>query len=352
LDHRKERIRYSSMECLVHPYSKRFTDTTLMDPDPLHLPDREHETPMMTLSRLKNVSIYGREEIVRMLVEAGAVADENLDQKHRIAVARKRGGESSLPPFWGLINCQLVGDFLVFITIHKNLYSVDVTVDIDMLLLCIDKEKSVLPPASMTQFNIRMVFMRCMKQRFNFDPAVDGVDFDLHFNMYDTAGTQPLVVGCMDGGDYKLAIRFPRGPCPTIFWTAETLHEPVFICSVNIDKQYTLAHYAATTKEEDLRRRLIHLSRPLCNPLLKCTGGLTAASTLENSMVVGVTWDVKRLLAKMRRDEKAMLTYIHRDSLLLMTGFDRNTTTKTRQRNKSPFHDLSDDICRVILSFL
>jgi hypothetical protein len=54
----------------------------------------------------------------------------------------------------------------------------------------------------------------------------------------------------------------------------------------------------------------------------------------------------------MRRDENGMLTYIHRDALLLLTGFKTPTNTKQGKKKRSPFENLPDDVCKIILSFI
>ena len=362
LDARSDRIRRSTGLVKTYEYETRLVKETCLDPDPLHLPDSDHETPLAVLSKSHHMSIYTREDIVRLLVDAGAVADANIDKQNRMAIANKRGG-GERPPCWGIINCQLLGELLVFITVHKEFYSVEVTVSLDMLVQCVDKEKSVMPPTSMMEFDIRLVFMRCTKKRIDFDAGVDGADFDLHFNICDSTGYNTSVAGYTSGSDYKIAIRFPRGPCPISYWIDTLPFEPVFITRIVVDKEYTLSHYAATTTCKELRRRLVYLARPLCNPLVKCVDGLTAAATLEKRFVSTVmTWDVKRLLAKMRRDENGMLTYIHRDALLLLTGFKTPTNTKQgktktnmkqlMKMKRSPFENLPDDVCKIILSFI
>lgn len=354
LDVRKERIRRSSGERrYITSWDMRLRANYALDPDPLHLPDQCHQTPIMRLSDSGGMSAYLREEIFELLVSAGAVGDENLHHKKRLAVARKQGNGEA-PPFWGVINCQFLGDFVMFIIMHKELCSVEVTVSIDMLLLCVDHTESVLPPGHMSNFDIRMVFIRCMKQRFDFDAGVDGIDFDVHFDVCDSSGLSASIVGVHEGGSYKLAVRFPKGPCPTSLWTETLAFPPSFTWDITMDKQYTLAHYAAMIECKELRRRMVYLARPLCNPLLRCANGLTAADTLEKQLV-GKTmcWDVKRLLAKMRRDERQMLSYVHHGALMLLVGGRTvANTTNRRVTTKSPFHDLSDDICRTILSFL
>jgi hypothetical protein len=355
LQNRKDRIRNSSRETRLHRYDvhydERFRRNDHMNPDPLHQPDQHHETPLMVISRSYRMSIYLREEIVTLLVGEGAVADENLHQKRRIYEAEQRGGGED-PPCWGVIHCGLIGNFLMFITMQKDMYSVKLTMEVDFLVRWVDKQQSVLPPATMTAFDIRMLFISCIQQRFDFDAAVNGLDFDLHFNVTDANGFDASVVGYTTGSEYKLAVRLPRGPCPISLWTDALAVQPLFVYSIEVDKHYTLSHHAAKTICPEFRRRLVYIARPLCNPLLKCVDGFTSADILENSLTV-MSWDVKQLLKKMRGDNSKMLRYIHRDSLLVITEFNPAVLSTTKKRKfKSPFHDLSDDICRIILSFI
>jgi hypothetical protein len=276
----------------------------------------------------------------------------------RMTRARNKG---VLLPSFGMANCQLVGEFILFVSIHKADFSMDVTVCLDTLCMSVDKSESVLPPSSMDKFDIKMVCMRCMKQQFDFSGDVDGIDFDLHFNVCDETGYDTEIVGCNDGGEYKLAIRFPRGPCPISMWR-DLEFEPVLEWHIHMNKRYTLAHYAAVATCPRFRSRLLSMARPLCNPLIKCSSGLTAAETLQKQLVgTQASWDIKRLLASMQRDQTYMTTYIHKDALLFMTASPFlspsqnrvvNGKKTKRQAFTSPFWRLSDDICRIILSYM
>ncbi|KAJ1470474.1 hypothetical protein T484DRAFT_1753825 [Baffinella frigidus] len=325
-----------------------------LKPDPLHLPDEDHETPILLLCRTKDMHYKTRGLILSLLLNAGADADVDRDREARTLTARKRG-TGNVPPCWGLINCHLLGDFLIFFSVHKETYSMDVTVGLEMLVLCLDKDLSVLPSRDMPEFDIRMVFMRCMKQQFEFDASVDGVDMDIHFNIHDTTGFDTQVVGCNDGGEYKLAIRFPRGPCPVKFWTDELDSKPVFNWNIVMNKKYTLAHYAVVCPCPVFRRRLVHMAKPLCNPMRKCAKGLTAMETLQRVLVgTVVDWETKRLLASMRKDQAVMMSYIYDESCPghCVEVVATKTRPKARAKTKSPFHRLSGDVCRHILSFL
>jgi hypothetical protein len=334
------------------PPSSAHKKSLSLQPDPLHLPDEDHETPIHLLCRSRNLDYKLRIELLDMLVEAGSNADSDLDREARVAVARRLGGAGSLPPCWGLINCHLLGDFLIFFSVHKEAYSMHVTVDLDTLVLFTNKELSVLPPASMTEFSTRMLFIRCMKQQFDFAAGVDGIDMDVHFNVIDDDGFDTEVVGCNDGGAYKLAIRFPRGPCPMTFWTEQHVHytDVVFESNIVVNKKYTLAHHAVSCECPIFRNRFTHMTKEMCNPLLKCARGLTATETLEHILVGRVlTWDVRRLLSGMRKKQDSMMQYVR-----AFAGNNIKTVANKAVKSgvSSPFHRLSDDVCLHILSFL
>jgi hypothetical protein len=335
---------------------KQHRSRVQLSPDPIHLQDEFHETPMMVLHRSEKMEHKTRREIIYLLREAGAVADADLDTTSRAAHARNRG---AVLPNFGMANCQLLGEFLLFVNVHKADFSMDVTICLDTLCMSVDVSQSVLPPSNFNEFDIKMLCMRCMKQQFDFSGDVDGLDFDIHFNICDEKGFDTEVVGCNDGSDFKLAIRFPRGPCPISLWTQDLEFEPVFQWNINMNKRYTLAHYAATASSPRFQSRLLSMARPLCNPLIKCSMGFTAAETLQKQLVgKRASWDIKRLLASMQRDQKYMITYIHRDALLFMTT-DHSSQTKIAGNKKkkrpsyiSPFWKLSDDVCRIILSYI
>ena len=132
--------------------------------------------------------------------------------------------------------------------------------------------------------------------------------------------------------------------------------EHVFSFTTASFKGYTLAHHAVLCPHPAIRRQTVGHTRALCNPLRRCHDGMTATETLEGLLQgTVVPWDVKRLLKNMRKDQDAMTTFIHRDAVLLdgTTGVKSNPKKGVkRPRFRSPFHELSDDICRLILSFV
>lgn len=168
--------------------------------------------------------------------------------------------------------------------------------------------------------------------------------------MTDTHGFQTKVVSYTDPrADYKIAIRFPKGPVASVRWT-----------ETRIERRHTLAHKAVLCDCPTLRRQMILLARPLCNPLVKCDRGWTALETMERrtaGATAEVRWQDKRLLMNMRKDHDEMLVYIHRDALLFGTTTDQLASIEDNESYKkplstSPFHRLSDDVCRTILSFI
>ena len=318
--------------------------------DPLHMKDEVHETPMMTVHR-KKMSCKTRMQIVELLVEAGAVADVDVDRESRVAVARKTGG---VVPSFGLANCQIIDDITVFISIHKPTYSMDVTVSLDMLHMSVDKGCSTLPHSSMADFDMKLLFMLCANQRFSCDGDIDWVDFDLHFNT-DATGGNTKIVGCNDGGAFKAAIRFPKGPCPLYFWT-DGFDFDTNICfewHITMNKCYTFAHHAALIRCPTIRSQLMSIARPLCNPLIKCKDGCTALETLQQTLHgIHTRWDTRRLIGSMRRDHDYILTYIHRDAVTTSSGSVAKRLKKKANSTMSPFWRLPDDVCRHILSYL
>ena len=245
----------------------------------------------------------------------------------------------------GIGICNMTaGDFVVFLSIHKPTYSLDIVASIDILAMSVEKSISVLP----VDFDIKLFFREFTSKRFEFSEDVDGVDFDIHFKMN---GSDTEIVGA-GVGDYKICCRLPRGPCPLEFWSGEDF-DPHFQCRITMNKGYTLAHHAA----EMLQVHLMSLARPICNPLVKCSRGYTATETLEQQFKHGnVRFDVRRLLASMRRDQHFMHQYIHRDALLLISGVvsrPKKKKTKTKRMEFiSPFWRLPDDVCRLILSYV
>ncbi|KAJ1467438.1 hypothetical protein T484DRAFT_1755854 [Baffinella frigidus] len=366
-----ERLRRMNKIPLAEEKAEEYTfrRREALDPDPLHAKDELHETPVAILHRSVGMSHNTRAEILDILLGAGAVADSDIDQDSHATLARNACTEMAS---FGMVNCQPFEGFLMFFSVHKPAYetSMDITTDLDTLCISVDKAKSVLPPASMAAFDIKTLFMDCTGQRFDFSGDIDGIDFDVHFNVCDYTGQQTEIVGRNDGGDYKLAIRFPRGPCPLEYWSDDPDYFPLLLCNMTVDKKYTLAHYAAATPCPAFRSRMLSVARPLCNPLVRCSKGLTAAETLQQKLQGGaIRWDVKRLLASMQRDQNTMTAYIHRDALMLLVEGGRmpkrrsveggavskthkKTNTAKRAASKSPFHSLSDDVCRHILSFI
>jgi ankyrin repeat protein len=348
-----------------------------LDPDPLHLPDKEYNTPLGTIIHCPRIHYKTVGEVVVMLRAAGADADTDRDYANRMTVARERRGPEGLPRCFGMITTSIFrASFTVFILVRKPGYSVNLRISSDVVLDFVDLNCSVMPPAAMTNFNVLDLLLCCTNQRFDFDANVDGIDVDIYFNEMGHNGRFCQVVGCDDGPQFKLALRFPRGPCPMDIWVSDTRD---MFSEIIVDKQYTLAHRAVSLGCAWHRRNVVYLTRSLCNPLVTCASGFTAVETLQRRFVgTDMDWDAKRLISKMSMDRLAMVLYVHKDANLFMHGrigttteqiaavgmamhlSDRkksrkkqpHSTPRKKRRNINPFDQLSDDVCMKILQYV
>ena len=363
----------------------------VLNPDPLHMKDDDHRTPLVALAFMQSTDYKVREEILQMLVAAGSSADIDVAKEVRSQTAKRKHdalGGTGVPTSqaFGIINCQHGGDYLVFVTVRKHDYVMDIIAGLDVLLLFVDKDISVLPPKSLLYFDMESFFMQATSKRFECDGTLDGIDFDLHFNIPDRHGFDTEIVQDMEKADYKMCLRFPKGPCPLRFWTMEVEPQPMFKSRILIDRGYSLAHHAVLCKEQNLRRKMILMARSLCNPLVKCSGGQTAADLLEvvlqrTSTNTSSNWELRRFLRDMKKSHDAMLTYVFRDAFLLKANVtwtkqeqadaiqqrtvaelsSQNTATKRSKskssvkdvaKKESPFAPLPDEVCKFILSYM
>ena len=355
---------------------KLIRKTARLDPDPLHLPDHLYHTPLSLVTLCPWANYKTRIEVVEMLVSAGSEADLDLDYEERLRTARVNRGQSAAPRCFGIISTHLLGDrYTIFAIVRKDGYSVKLRMDSDVFQQFIDTEQSVLPPPSMSQFSIDNLLICFESQRFDFEVVVDGIDMDIYFNVTGTTGQYTEVVGCDNGAEFKLALRFPRGPCPLDFWIQDVRG---FQAKIVHDKKYTLAHRAVKCKCPKYRRDMFYMTRNLCNPLIQCAGGLTAGETLALQLKGGVfDWDTSRILKVLCKDREDILAHIHPDTSLFTAGCpgtveeqvtavatrlqrrqkidDKKSKKKPNQysRNKrpgtNPFTWLPDDICERIV---
>jgi hypothetical protein len=351
---------------------------TALDPDPLHLPDKGYNTPLGTILHCPRIHYKTVGEVVDMLRAAGADADIDRDYANRVAVARARRGPEGLPRCFGMITTSFRGaSFTVFILARKPGYSVNLRISSDVVLDFVDLGSSVLPSAAMTNFTVLDLLLCCTNQRFDFDANVDGIDVDIYFNEVGHNGRFTQIVGCDDGAQFKLALRFPRGPCPMDLWVSDARD---MFSEIIVDKQYTLAHRAVLLDCAWHRRNVVYLTRSLCNPLLTCASGFTAVETLQRHFVgTDMDWDATRLISKMSMDRTAMILYVHKDANLFLHGRIGTSTTqiatesmamhpparkkshnkrilhstpRKKRKNVNPFHQLPDDICMKILQYV
>jgi len=364
----------------------------VLTPDPLHMKDDEHHTPLVALAFLQSTNYKVREEMLQMLLGAGSNADVDVGKEARYQVAQRKsdalgeGGET-IPPAFGLINCQPGGDYMVFVTVRKDDYVFDILVALDIITLFVDKDISILPPESLLYFDLESFFMQATNKRFECDGTLGGLDFDLHFNITDKWGFDTNIIPDVEKAEYKMCLRFPKGPCPVRFWTMDVEPLPMFKSRISMDMGYTLAHHAVLCRGENLRRKMIVMARSLCNPLMKCSDGKTAVDLLEvivrrSSTGTSSNWELRRFLRDMKKSHDAMLTYVFPDALLLQTdatgtkqeqcaAIQKRTASELSLQNsvaKKPrsaakqgakkssstslFAPLPDEVCKHILSFL
>ena len=382
----------------------------VLDPDPLHTPDVFNMTPLTSACLNENMHYKDRAAMVAMLVAAGADADEDVDLRTRTAA---QGGGTPLA--YGIMSLQeSESEFnQVNFAVRKASQSFEIDVSLDVLVLCVDAAASVLPGRGHhPSFSLRSLFMFSRAQRFCFRPDLGGMDFDVHFDIARFPGFTPRFrKSPAHEAQFVACVRMPRGPCQLTVWTHEMDEAAVLEMNVFPDRQYTLAHHAAACRHPDTRRRAVLLAQTLCNPLRRCSEGLTAADTLAGvvrrasaaakrapTAVSGSgQWALVRLLKGMRQRERVMQEYIHRDAQLLVDGAagtaaeqahavaprDKKcgkkrrrwavgsatdtssttptatttaTTTTTTARTKpsfvSPFSLLPDDVCGRIIGFI
>ena len=343
---RRERIR-----CMAAPDSISAFDTSrqirsALDPDPLHFPDEHHETPLTIAVNYAKINNKSRIEMIAMLIHAGADGDSDIHRETRLVAARKYT-PGVLPPCYGLITCVMDHEFVIYLTVQKDTFCMEMKADLNILGCAVDATESILPSSD---FDIDKVWISCRNQRFDFAAGVDGMDFDIHFEFMDTDQEEIIIVGCDEEASFKLSLRFPRGPVMDVAWIETVEDAYIFNYSTCVYKGHTLAHHAVLCPHLNLRRKIVGFTSGLCNPLRKCLDGRTAVDTFED-LLAGTTvpWGVKNLLKRMQRNEDWMATYIHKEVKL------RHHYSKTLKRianSRSPFHRLSDDLQRTILSFI
>ena len=326
----------------------------------IHMHDVNQDIPLTIAAGDTLTSYTARLDMIQQLVDAGTDAEWDLDRDAR--PPRETFGH-------GVIH-YLPREDLVVVNVCKGVYTARILVDLDDMVESVKKDESVLPggaalASSRTKRECfyQEVFKSCQPQGFYFvDNGVASIDFDLHLAVcsdkrassweeYDAQNVSPFDV--VDAGDaraeHKLAIRCPRGPCP------DDGEIPVKTI-ITVHPQYNLAHRAATCRDADARRLLFFAARPLCNPLRKCDGGFTAVELLGQHMTgVVVDWSTKRLIKNLRKEHDDMLAYIHKDALRLGGTTTRKETALLRHKRPrftSRFHHLSDDVCRIIISFI
>ena len=330
---------------LAYSFSASNRIRSKLDPDPLHFPDERYETPLTIAVNHATMNYKRRMEMISMLIEDGATGDIDVYRESRLVHARTYTPDV-LPPCYGIITCNLFYEFVIYMSIHKESYCVEMRVDLNVLRFCVDHMESVLP----TNFDYDKLWMSCHNQRFDFASSVDGLDFDVHFDVMDTARGDIVVVGCDEGATYKLSIRFPRGPFETREWIDTVEESYIFSYSTAVYKGYTLAHHAVMCPNVHLRCLIVGVASSICNPLVKCCEGLTATQTLDYALEgMTLTPNVQMLLQSMKINQDWVSTYVHKNCDLLV---DDNKTLKRLVNSRSPFHGLSDDLQRHILSFV
>ena len=354
MDARRERIRCVNETSSIVDYDTRLQERNALDPDPLHFGDENHETPLTIAVNYTLLEYKMRMEIIDILVKAGADGDTDIHREKR-ALDAKRLTPGLAPSFYGLITCTLHDEFVVYATIQKDIFCLELAVDFNILQFCVDYNESVLP-FSHNAFDgdLDKLWYACRSQRFKFAAGVDGCDFDIHYNLTDIR-EDIVIANHHEEADFKVCIRFPRGPFYSEEWLDVLSRRHVLSFKTAFYKDQTLAHRAIQCPYVDLRQSIIHFTMDLCNPLRKCDMGLTATETFE-ALLLGtvVPCNVRSLVRKMRKKQDNMVTYIFKDALLLPGEplKEKAPTNKKRPKFRSPFHDLSDDICRMILGFM
>jgi hypothetical protein len=343
--------------------TQALSNDRVLDPDPLHQPDKDYDTPLSIVVNFAQLDLDTRTEMLQLLINAGACADQDIEKisrnktaSHTLTAINQTSTASTasgIPPCYGMIHCQVIGpDIEMFICIHKKKYCTSTSVDLEVLVSFIDMHKSVLPVASMTSpaFDAEDFFTGFTSERFEFTPGVDGLDFDIYFNMRSDENGATYSIGLIDFSPYKLAIRFPRGPTPGN-WTNGFRDDYVLTSNIVLYDGLTIAHNAVLCPDTDHRKTLVKLTRPFCNPLRRCQLGFTAAETFEMLLQVTVVdEETARLSKEMRSDQDNMTDYIH--GLPVQDPSRHTTPTDKRNTFKSPFQRLPDDVCNKILRFI
>jgi hypothetical protein len=362
LQARKERIRLQQPFEIVE-YGSFLRERGALNPDPLHFTDSMFRSPLTIALNYACVPNDVCSEMMQMLVAAGASADSDVHRiTHQNTAKSPLVGAGTVsvvevvPSCYGVMSCMISGgSFEVSMCVHKQNYCVEQGMDLDVLSSCIDMSQSVIPAVSPTEvFDPDYVFMRRCTQRIEFSGDVDGLDFDIHFNTSDHTDYDAYEISSNMSAAYKLAIRFPRSPIDGN-WRDQLPRGHVFSSMVTVYNGHTLAHRAVLCEFPNLLLKTVETARMFCNPLRRCANGLTASETLAMVLKgVVTTRDMKNLAKSMRKDQEEMTTYIFKDALL--DDAKPNTRQKKRTQTlhdvKSPFHLLSDDICRIILGFM
>ena len=351
MDARRERIRCDDTTFSLVDYDTRLQDRTPLDPDPLHFGDENHETPLTIAVNYAVIPYKMRMEMIDILLDAGADGDMDIHREKRALDAQRRT-PGVAPSFYGLITCTLHGEFVIYATIQKDIFCLELAVDFNILQFCVDYEESILP--FWNSDDLDAVWYACRNQRLDFASTVDGCDFDIHFNLMGI-GEAIIITKHDEEADFKVCIRFPRGPFYSEEWLDVLSQMHVFSFKTSMYKVQTLAHRAVACPHTDLRHSIVHFTMDICNPLRKCDMGMTATETFE-ALLVGtvVPHNVRSLVRNMRKKQDNMMTYIFRDALLIPGQLPvvKASVNRKRPKFRSPFHDLSEDICRMILGFM
>jgi hypothetical protein len=296
-----------------------------------------------------------RREMIDLIVQAGADANWVL---------------SSHPYGWIQYNEY---EDSVYIDIRNGSCDSDFDVDLDTIVEFVDYDISVLQRPNQPTMNLadqkkfvrgvfeRLTYISCNSRRFGFEgTGIDGCDFDLYFSVhgdmtwleigsgYHNPSPRVTIYGNRDpNAEYKIAVRFPRGPWVSQFPNSSFQYPTSF----KVNKQYTLAHRAVrgtfsfeigTTEHAEQRRLMFSTARLLCNPLLKCSRGFTALELLRKEMErTNPSLEDENLLEGLQRDYDNMLAFFNRDA----TPY----TKHRRVTNASRFHMLPGDVCQAIL---
>ena len=341
---------HSALEVLLRVRARACETSTAaaaFHPDPVHMPDLFHKTPLTTVCLNPNIHYSDRTAMAGLLVDAGADGDEDISQQ-----TRRAAEACNAPLAYGIMTFHPLELNTVYASMRKAGHCFDMEVALELLVLFVDKEASVLPGPESPMFSVEWVFMSCKQQRFCCRPDLGGLDFDVHFDLAGEGGG-PLDFRA-DPSDrqaqFTVCVRMPKGPCPLSAWTDEFWMEDPAYLEANIypDYGFTLAHHAVVCPDADTRMRVVHLAEGLCNPLKRCSEGYTAAETLADlaSQYAArpptlptarrrvVPWPLARLLKRMRKRERSMRQYILGDAWLLADGAVGVASQEVQQRDR------------------